>query len=95
MIRLARGPFGTYTLENLAADGTVAGDLLVQLTAYCAHDWHEDCGGRVGLAGRDNRPRCACECHRPDRPEPGPEGDEWTRLARWGHSREVGTRDAS
>jgi hypothetical protein len=30
MIRLARGQFGTYLLQNLADDGSVAGDLLVQ-----------------------------------------------------------------
>ena len=30
MIRLARGQFGTYLVENLADDGTVAADILVQ-----------------------------------------------------------------
>ncbi len=31
MIRLQRGQFGTYVIENLDADGTVAGDILAQL----------------------------------------------------------------
>jgi hypothetical protein len=30
MIRLARGQYGTYVVEDLAADGTVSADILVQ-----------------------------------------------------------------
>ena len=43
MIRLARADFGFFIIENLAADGTVCGDILVQL------DW--DYPGIAGAFG--------------------------------------------
>lgn len=32
-------------------------------TLYCSHGRHEDCDGRIGLSGRDDRDPCMCRCH--------------------------------
>lgn len=45
--------------------------LLGARTLYCAGDRHDDCEGRIGLAGKDNRPFCECDCHNPFLAEPG------------------------
>lgn len=37
--------------------------LVAARTLYCAHGRHDDCAGRVGLAGGDSRPACVCACH--------------------------------
>lgn len=34
------------------------------MTLYCYHDRHDDCRGKVGIAGGDARPDCTCPCHR-------------------------------
>ena len=33
------------------------------ITLYCHHDRHDDCAGKVGIAGGDARPDCTCPCH--------------------------------